>query len=117
MESPFSKHRLAEERSLAYHEAVSREILRNPDLLKTARARTEAWIAKGGRSAPYALEWRRILDLPLHELTAFLVERSERAMALRQATPFAGAISARERWKIWKDVRAEFEKNSFTDAR
>lgn len=109
VDARFSKHRLAEERSLSYHRAVSRELLRNPDLLEIARARTDAWIAEGGRSAAYALQWRRILDLPLDEIRAFLIERSERAAALRQATPFAGMIPPRERWKIWKNVRADFE--------
>lgn len=109
VKSPLSKHRLAEERSLAYHRAVARELLRDPSLLEIARARADAWITEGKRSAPYALEWKKILDLPVRDVAAFLVERSERAATLRQSTPFAGMISAQERWQIWKDVRADFE--------
>jgi hypothetical protein len=37
------------------------------------------------------------------------VDESEEARALRQVTPFAGAIDPRTRWRIWREVRAALE--------
>lgn len=100
-------HRLAEERSIAFHRAVAEKLREQPALVERARTRVDRLIAQSGRSAPLYDEWKRRLDLPLAELLAFLVERSERAAQLRQATPFAGFLEPRERWRIWREVRAE----------
>ena len=102
-------HDLAEERSLAYHQRVAELLPQQPRLLATAKARALGWAASGDASAGYAREWVTLLQLPLEELLAFLVERSERARALRQATPFAGALDPRERWKLWQSVRVQWE--------
>jgi hypothetical protein len=34
-----------------------------------------------------------------------LVDDDEEARSLRQATPFAGALKPRERWRIWDEER------------
>lgn len=104
-----SLHQLAEERSLAYHRIVAERIERDPSLLGPVRARLDGWIAEGGRSAHYAREWRRLVDLPVRELAAFLVDPGERARELRQSTPFAGFLEPRERWRLWAEVRERFE--------
>jgi hypothetical protein len=64
------------------------------------------WIARGEPHAFYADEWARLLALPVDALTASLVERSERASALRQVTPFAGALPPKQRWAIWREYAA-----------
>ena len=101
-------HRLAEERSIAYHSAVADRLRAEPGLVEIARARAGEWIQQG-RSAHHAVRWRVLLDGPFPVLLEFLVDRGERARALRQSTPFAGFIDARQRWQIWRDVRAGFE--------
>lgn len=60
-------HRLAEERSLAYHRVVAARLAREPRLVEEARE-------------------------------------------LRQSSPFAGALSPRERWRIWREVRARLDR-------
>jgi hypothetical protein len=102
-------HALAEERSIAYHRAVADRLRADPALLTKARARIDEWIARNDRSAGYALRWRDKLGEPLDRLLAFLVDPSEEARAMRQATPFAGFIDPRERWRIWREVRKCFE--------
>lgn len=102
-------HRLAEERSIAYHAAVAERLRLDPELLERTRARVAGWIAEGGRSVEYARRWREFLDGPEEELLALLVDPGEEARALRQSTPFAGAVRPRERWRIWREVRARFE--------
>jgi hypothetical protein len=102
-------HRLAEARSLAYHHVVSERLRTDPDLAARARTRVEQWIADG-RSVHYALAWERLLAGPVETLRATLVADTEEARALRQATPFAGALSPQERWRIWSDERPRAER-------
>ena len=102
-------HRLAEARSLAYHRAVAERIRADPSLLAVPRERIRAWLAQGGRSVPYFRLWAALLELPLAELLAGMVDEGEQAIALRQATPFAGLLDARERWRIWRDTRERLE--------
>ena len=83
-------HRLAQARSLR------------------ARARVDAWLEEGA-ARPYAEAWRELLAGEVDEIAAALVDPSERGRALRQSTPFAGAIDARTRWRLWAEVREELE--------
>ncbi len=104
-----NRHRLAEERSLAFHRAVAEKIRLEPALLDLARHRVSHTILTGARSAGLAREWSEVLSRPLPEILAFLVDEGEKAIELRQATPFAGMIDPRERWRIWRAVRDGFD--------
>lgn len=95
-------HRLAEERSIAFHRAVAERMRREPSVLENARARVRGWIAAGEPHPFYASEWARILDGSMESIAEALVDPSEAARALRQVTPFAGALPPRERWAIWR---------------
>ncbi len=99
-------HRLAELRSLAYHRRVAARLVDEPALRARARRRVSAWEAAGLMPA-YAKAWAHLLDGPLTELVAALGTDDERMRALRQATPFAGALPPRERWALWKHVARE----------
>jgi hypothetical protein len=99
-------HRLAERRSLAYHQAVAAQITRDPALLTRARARVNEWLAEG-RSTHYARAWREVLSGTANEVARVLVSDDEQSRAMRQATPFAGALDPRERWRIWREVADE----------
>lgn len=107
---PLDLHRLAELRSLAFHQAVADKLRAEPGILEDARRRVFDWARAGGRAAGAAREWEKILADPVDAVRAFLVDPSERATALRQSTPFAGALSPRDRWRIWRDVRADMER-------
>ena len=104
-----NRHRLAEARSLAYHRAVAEMLPARPELLDRARERAASWSRSEARSAGLARRWLDILARPLPEIRAFLVDTGEEAAELRQATPFAGAIEPKERWRIWREVREEWE--------
>jgi hypothetical protein len=97
-------HRLAEERSLAYHRVVAARIASDPTILERARAQVQAWLERG-MALYYARRWDRILGGTLDEIRAVLLAETEEGRGLRQATPFAGAIDPRERWRIWKETR------------
>ena len=98
-------HRLAEERSLAYHRMVSERLRIDDSVVVRARTRVEQWAQDGSMHPRWIEAWRRLLSLPTADLERALVERSEDAHALRQVTPFAGAIDARTRWQLWREVR------------
>lgn len=98
-------HRLAELRSLAFHRAVAEKIRTDETVIQRARSKAEEWQTASGRSSGAAHEWCELLAGSVDSICAFLVEESERAMRLRQSTPFAGAIDPRERWRIWREVR------------
>ena len=67
----------------------------------------QGWIAASDNPPFYARRWAEKLAGDLDALEAFLVDRSDLAIELRQSTPFAGALSPQERWEIWRRVRDE----------
>ncbi|MGH7436578.1 MAG: hypothetical protein ACRENE_12965 [Polyangiaceae bacterium] len=102
-------HRLAELRSLAYHRVIVERLHSDPRVLADARARVRGWIEEG-RAPHYAGRWQQLLSRPQEELCAVLVDDGDDARALRQATPFAGVLAPRERWRIWEEERRRAER-------
>jgi hypothetical protein len=100
-------HQLAEVLSLEYHRAVARHLREKKDLLRAAQERVRNWLASGCVYKYYAESWYRVLDRPLPEILVLLTDDSEKARALRQVSPFAGVLSPRERWSIWRRLRSE----------
>lgn len=99
-------HRLAEERSIELHRVIAAILEREPGRVEEARILLRDWIRKGVIASAYAKEWSRLLEGPLDDLCALIVDDGEHARALRQCTPFAGFVDPRTRWKIWREVRA-----------
>lgn len=97
-------HRTAERRSLAYHRAVADRLEADPRIIDLARTRVLQWCTSGEVNAAYAESWKRLLELEVPELRALLVDESEQMTALRQVSPFSGAIDPRTRWQIWRSV-------------
>jgi hypothetical protein len=104
-----NSHRLAEERSLAYHRVVAARLAREPRLVEEARERLGRWLQSGTRAGRALSRWQTILQQPIEAIAALLVDEGEEARELRQSSPFAGALSPRERWRIWREVRARFD--------
>lgn len=48
--------------------------------------------------------WDELLSRPMGEVLASIVDPGERARELRQSSPFAGVLTAAERWRIWREV-------------
>jgi hypothetical protein len=101
-------HRLAKERSIAYHTAIAERMHRQPEILSNARQRVEGWLSSASHAPFYARKWSEILAGDLSSITAFLAERSEFAEELRSSSPFAGALSPKERWRIFHETRERF---------
>jgi hypothetical protein len=95
-------HEKIDRRSIELHRAIAEKLRAQPELLEIARQNIERQLA--GRSRQYAEAWRELLASPMAEWLPRLVEDSERMRAMRQSTPFAGVLSAKERWKIYDDT-------------
>lgn len=93
-------HRRIEERSLRLHHAVAEKMRRDPAVLSKARERVERWQLVGSVHRRYAEAWLRLLSLEPEEISQRLVDPGETMKALRQCSPFAGALAPRERWQI-----------------
>ena len=102
-------HRLRFETSLALHTAVAQKVQSHPEILARARSKVQAWLERGGSSAPLLGRWRDVLDGPLEDVIALMTERSEEAAWLRKASPFAGALEPRERERILRETRERLE--------
>jgi hypothetical protein len=102
-------HRLAEERSLAYHAMVAERLESDEAVIAKARARVQQWAEDRSVHPRWIEAWRALLRLSAADLRCALTERSEHASALRQVTPFAGVIDARTRWRLWRDVRRQLD--------
>jgi hypothetical protein len=100
-------HRLAEARSLALHTEVARQLELHPETLDAARARVEEWLATGSVPRRWAEKWAEILAGSSADIIAAITDTGEQARALRQTSPFAGAIDPRKRWAILRRVREE----------
>jgi len=101
-------HRIGELRSLAYHREVARRIEMDAAILTNARALASRWLAEG--KAPWAMErWLGLLAAGGAPLSQALTEDSESARHLRSCSPFAGTLTARERWRIWSEVRRRYQ--------
>jgi hypothetical protein len=101
-------HRLAEERSVAYHRVIAERLRNQPEVLEGARRRVQTWLTSPDTARFYARKWAEILAGDASSVADFLVERSELADELRQSSPFAGVLQPQERWKIWRETRERF---------
>jgi hypothetical protein len=81
------------------HEAVAAKVEANPALLNLARANLARWMES--QPADVLREWRQLLDeTPLPQVLALLRSDDERAVRLRQSSPFAGVLTPEERQSI-----------------
>jgi hypothetical protein len=100
-------HRLIDERSLAFSRLVADKLRADPALIEHARCNLERWLGScSERSRPALLEWRELLDAPLSEVLSFLTSHEERAVRLRQSSPFAGMLTSEERFAILREFQA-----------
>jgi len=101
MNAALQGHQRIDQRSLALHRAIADKLRADPSLLAVAHDNLDRWSKERGRSQPYWDAWREILKRPLEEVLRLMVEESERMTAMRQANPFAGILTPRERWAIY----------------
>ena len=101
-------HELIDDISLELGRCTAARLRQQPELLQLARENLARW-SRLNASAPALLccyaEWRDILNRSLEEICQLLSSESEEARRLRQNSPFAGVLSAREVWELKQRFR------------
>jgi len=99
-----------------YQDRVSLELARriatglpeHPEWLDLARTNLDRW-SELNQGSPGLLrcyaEWRSLLSLPLSEIQQILLAQTGEGQRLRQNSPFAGVLNAREVWEIKRRIR------------
>ncbi len=64
------------------------------------------WLETGATHPHWASLWSRVLSLPHDQLCAAPSDDGETMTAARQSTPFAGCLSPRDRWSLWRSTAA-----------
>lgn len=108
-----SELQLSESKSLALHTAVAAKLLADPLVLLRARERAVAWLRDGSAHRWYADAWLEVLAGQPAQIAEFLTDVGQRACALRQNSPFAGALTAQER----KTILQAFERRASDEPR
>lgn len=101
-------HELLDEISLELGRRTAARLRQQPALLALARENLTRWSCLNA-NAPALLqcyaEWREILNRPVEEICSLLTAETEEARRLRQNSPFAGILSAREVWELKQRFR------------
>lgn len=92
-------------RSLALHQAIAERLAREPGrVLAQARRTLSRMQAASPGTSPLLREWAVLLDRPVPALLPVLTDPGSWARELRQVTPFAGVLSARERAAVYRSA-------------
>lgn len=105
-----NKQQLIERRILAQHRIVAERLDADPDaVLGQARSNLARWTERySPDERPVWLEeWTRLLDGPIDVVRKLLISSSENATRLRASSPFAGVLTARERWELYRRLDDE----------
>lgn len=107
-------HQEIDELNLELGRAVAAKLRRQPELFERVVAnklrRWRASIESGDPGSSHYLEqWERLKTAGLEACLAQVTEESERATALRQASPFAGVLTSAERISVLRAWRAKNE--------
>lgn len=95
-------HKVPDLHALAYHRLVARRL--DPQLVSDARKRLQRWEQSGRIDPRWADQWERILAMPRARIAKAIAADTERGRALRQSSPFAGALNEHERQRIARAV-------------
>jgi hypothetical protein len=99
-------HRLIDERCLAFDRLITAKLVADPTLICRARTNVSRWLGTCSAAArPALLEWQEDLEKPIEDLISLLLSTDERAVRLRQSSPFAGMLPVAERASILKEFQ------------
>ncbi|WP_208026807.1 helix-turn-helix domain-containing protein [Rhabdothermincola sediminis] len=99
-----------EARSIALHAAILDELRREPaTVLRRARATLDHFRAAhpDGSVSRRLDEWELIVGLPVEIIADVLVSPTPHARELRQTSPFAGVLPAKQRWDLYRRFRRD----------
>lgn len=95
-----------DQRSLAFHRAIATRLADDPETtLDRARQQLRLLTDNHAHAAPLLKQWHCWLSLPVAALINRMLDPGEHARDMRQVSPFAGALSARERAAVLHEFR------------
>ncbi|MBF0103854.1 MAG: helix-turn-helix transcriptional regulator [Deltaproteobacteria bacterium] len=95
-------------RSLAYHREIAKMLGQTADQVVTKARRNLSKLKQQHQDAIKLFDrWQTWLNLPAEELAAKILDPGMMAREMRQVTPFAGLIKAKDRVKILKNFKKE----------
>jgi hypothetical protein len=103
-------HETLDNRSLAFDKVIVDRLRSNPLLIQDAQSILQRRLTTcGPRVLPALLEWREILNGAFDKLIEVMTSSDERAIRLRQSSPFCGEgfITREERATIIRSFRYE----------
>jgi hypothetical protein len=103
-------HETLDQIKLAQHKLIAKKLLENPErILALARRNLRRYVKGRPPSASYLWrEWRTILEQnSLDRIISVMTAKTQKATELRQASPFAGALSQEE---IARTIQREKER-------
>lgn len=99
-------HQELDQRSLELHQFVAQKLRRQPELFDRVRTNiTRRQMTTSAHGRRYLLEWEKLAGEGLERCLAVATEDSDRAAALRQASPFAGVLTPQERMTFLRQWR------------
>lgn len=99
-------HRMIDERSLAFDRLIAAKLRENPTLIDKARSNLTRWMETADTSAqPVLQQWQALVDGPMDLVLETLEGTDERAVQLRQSSPFCGILSTEERTRIIQEFQ------------
>lgn len=100
----------SDRRSLWLHRAIAVRIQADPHAAVALARHNQAIVRHAdrlGHNGRWGDKWDRLLDGPLDLLLAELTSTSQYASQLRQTAPFAGLLTPRQRWAIYRDFEGQ----------
>lgn len=100
-------HRELDQRSLELHCLMANKVRQDPSLYLKIGKTLERWKRIVSEdSLPLILEWEKLYKTSLDACLAVATENSERANQLRQASPFCGILTPKERTQFFQSWKA-----------
>lgn len=106
--SSTNKQQLIEQRILAQHQLIADRLCDNPQtVIAHARANLKRWSKQySDTEFPiWFLQWQALLDKPVDEIASVLTSTKPEDIQLRSSSPFAGVLTAKERWALIKNIQ------------
>jgi len=108
-------HELTDEISRELGRRTAERLRQQPGLLRIAHENLDRWMRLNADAPSLTrcyMEWRELLGKPLEEICSILTFENEEARRLRQNSPFAGVLSAREVWDLKQHFRQNLSRKS-----
>lgn len=104
-----NKQTLIEQRIYQLHQRVIQKLQADPvRVVGIARTNLQRYRARNGNWQAYT-DWEQKLSLPVTDIINILDSHEESAVLARSNSPFAGCLSAHERWEILREFKNTHE--------